>query len=265
MQNISAEDFYKETHFNQVTKHQLWMSIVTDAHDSVCNCWHPFAHMLANIFPPGHKDRNLTINQILERDLKETWPSGGDADASHGLVAGEDTGGEQIINPEEKEEEYIEDEEITELLKAADVAATRFSRLLLKEKEKIPTHTPRPEKRKQRDPEMSPLTLRRKYMARATTRLQHPPAPTAAAPAAAVHQAEPPNINCRPESKTEKSSAPNRVPRLTRFKPGFERETENELAQAFKRPPRMFKEDAAFYPWLPRFTPLVNFHLNFKF
>ncbi|BAF76080.1 hypothetical protein [Torque teno midi virus 6] len=125
MQNISAEDFYKETHFNQVTKHQLWMSIVTDAHDSVCNCWHPFAHMLANIFPPGHKDRNLTINQILERDLKETWPSGGDADASHGLVAGEDTGGEQIINPEEKEEEYIEDEEITELLKAADVAATR--------------------------------------------------------------------------------------------------------------------------------------------
>jgi len=42
-------------------------------------------------------------------------------------------------------------------------------------------------------------------------------------------------------------------------------ETEKELAQAFKRPPRMFKEDTPFYPWLPKPMPLVNFHLNFKF
>ncbi len=42
-------------------------------------------------------------------------------------------------------------------------------------------------------------------------------------------------------------------------------DTEKELAQAFNRPPRMFKEDPPFYPWLPRLVPRVNFHLNFKF
>jgi len=52
---------------------------------------------------------------------------------------------------------------------------------------------------------------------------------------------------------------------MTPFKKGFEMDTEKELAQAFKRPPRLFKEDTPFYPWLPRPTPLVNFHLNFKF
>lgn len=39
--------------------------------------------------------------------------------------------------------------------------------------------------------------------------------------------------------------------------------TEEELAQAFKRPVRKFKEDKPFYPWLPP-QPIVNFHLNFK-
>lgn len=50
---------------------------------------------------------------------------------------------------------------------------------------------------------------------------------------------------------------------MTPFKPGFERDTENELAHAFKRPPRYFKEDAPFYPWLPC-VPKVQFKLNFK-
>jgi len=50
---------------------------------------------------------------------------------------------------------------------------------------------------------------------------------------------------------------------MTPFKPGFERETEDQLADAFKRPPRYFKEDPPFYPWLPC-VPKVQFKLNFK-
>jgi len=50
---------------------------------------------------------------------------------------------------------------------------------------------------------------------------------------------------------------------MTEFKPGFERETEEQLAQAFKRPVRKFKEDPPFYPWLP-ITPIVYFNLNYK-
>jgi len=50
---------------------------------------------------------------------------------------------------------------------------------------------------------------------------------------------------------------------MTRFKPGFEEETERECAAAFKRPPRTFKEDTPFYPWLPP-MPKIQFKLNFK-
>jgi len=50
---------------------------------------------------------------------------------------------------------------------------------------------------------------------------------------------------------------------MTEFKPGFEQETEKQLAEAFKRPIRKFKEDPPFYPWLPP-APLVQFNLNFK-
>ncbi len=135
--------------------------------------------------------------------------------------------------------------------------------LLSKEKESTP-HTPGPEERKQRNPEMSPLTLRRTYMARARKNTRPHPAHPPAARAAAATQAQPPNLNSRFEIQTEKSTTPNRISRLTRFKPGFEWETECELSQAFRRPPRLFKEDTPFYPWLP-LEPRVNFHLNFKF
>lgn len=50
---------------------------------------------------------------------------------------------------------------------------------------------------------------------------------------------------------------------MTPFKDGFEKETERQLADAFKRPIRYFKEDPPFYPWLP-IVPTVNFHLRFK-
>nr|UHS18406.1 MAG: hypothetical protein [Gammatorquevirus sp.] len=102
--------------------------------------------------------------------------------------------------------------------------------------------------------------MRRKYMPRARPPQAHP-APATAAEAA---QERPHRHHLRPEKQTENSTTSNR-PKLTPFKPGFETETEQQLAQAFKRPPRLFKEDTPFYPWLPRPVPLVNFHLNFKF
>ncbi len=61
------------------------MSMIADTHDIHCNCWHPFAHLLASIFPPGHKDRLLTIQEILTRDYKEICRSGGEEERSHGL------------------------------------------------------------------------------------------------------------------------------------------------------------------------------------
>ena len=117
MQNISSKDFFVPTPYNQETKTQIWMSQIADSHDNICNCTHPFAHLLASIFPPGHRDRDLTINQILARDYQVKCLSGGDAAKSHGM-ADSGTGGGFKPKEEETEEDLPRDE-IENLLAAA--------------------------------------------------------------------------------------------------------------------------------------------------
>lgn len=115
MSKIQAKDFFTETPFNQDTKNQIWMSQTADAHDNICNCNHPFAHLLANIFPVGHKDRDLTINQILLRDYREKCLSGGKGAADPGLADGGAAAGESHIK---EEEEDIQEEELEKLFAA---------------------------------------------------------------------------------------------------------------------------------------------------
>lgn len=125
MSGIEAKDFFNPTPFNQDTKTQIWMSQIADSHDNICYCNHPFAHLLASIFPPGHKDRDLTINQILLRDYKEKCRSGGEEGESPGLGPGGTGGGFKGIKPEEREEEDLPPEEVEELLAAAADAIKR--------------------------------------------------------------------------------------------------------------------------------------------
>ncbi len=123
MQNLCSKDFYKETYYNSDTKNQLWMSLIADSHDSWCNCDTPFAHLLASIFPPGHKDRDLTIEQILSRDYKSICLSGG-ADAENtGTVPTTKDGAAE--NQNIKQEEKLEEEGIEELLAAVADAEER--------------------------------------------------------------------------------------------------------------------------------------------
>jgi len=124
MSKIQAKDFFIPTPFNEETKNQIWMSQIADSHDNICHCNHPFAHLLANIFPVGHKDRDLTINQILLRDYQEKCLSGGTDGENHGLE-GTGTGGGFKGIKDENTEEDLPGEEIEELLAAAEDAATR--------------------------------------------------------------------------------------------------------------------------------------------
>ncbi len=119
MQNLCSSDFYSPTHFNGETKTQLWMSEIADSHDIFCNCDTPFAHLLATIFPPGHKDRVLTIEQILKRDFLQKCHSGGDGAESHGLA---DTGDTKENIPIKEEEEPLPEDEVEQLLSAAAAA-----------------------------------------------------------------------------------------------------------------------------------------------
>lgn len=119
MNHLTAKDFYKPTKYNPETLNQIWMSEISDSHDIWCDCKGPFAHLLASIFPPGHKDRDNTINYILKRDYQECL-SGGDEGESHGGAAGDADGPPRNIKQEGEEEDYPGDE--VEALLAAAVA-----------------------------------------------------------------------------------------------------------------------------------------------
>lgn len=100
------------------TKNQLWCSIIADSHDSVCGCELPFAHLLSSIFPPGHTDRDKTINQILERDYKQLCHSGGKGDADPGLADGLEEPKEE--SSQRNEGDSLEDVNIDALIAAAE-------------------------------------------------------------------------------------------------------------------------------------------------
>lgn len=111
--------FYKPCQYNSETKQQLWLSAVGDIHESICGCETPFAHLLDSIFPEDHRDRHKTIQQIIDRDRQECQASGGGEEINLGQVPGLKE--EKDIG--EKEENYIEDEDLTNLLDAAAFAA----------------------------------------------------------------------------------------------------------------------------------------------
>lgn len=113
---LQMSRYYKPTTYNADTKQQMWMSVIGDFHDAFCKCWHPFAHLLDIIFPEGHKDKDLTIRQIIERDLQ--CHSGGDGEENHGMENG-DTGAAAMLQGDAGED-IIKDEEIEELIAAAE-------------------------------------------------------------------------------------------------------------------------------------------------
>ena len=100
------------------------MSVIADSHDIYCRCQTPFAHLLQSIFPEGHRDRNKTVEEIIQRDKQECH-SGGEEEESPGLADGRDTPEKEDTTTNQREEGFVEDEEITELLAAADDAMAR--------------------------------------------------------------------------------------------------------------------------------------------
>ncbi len=79
-----------------------------------------FAHLLASIFPPGHRDRLLTIEQILSRDYKSLCLSGGADAKDSGTVPATEDGA--AANQGIKQEENQEQGDIEELLAAVAAA-----------------------------------------------------------------------------------------------------------------------------------------------
>ncbi len=103
--------FYKPTPYNDVTKNQMWMSMISDGHDMHCGCHQPFAHLLDSIFPKGHSDRNKTIEEIIERDFAIRCLSTGEEENEPGTHTGV-LAIKQGTEPGEGEEDYIKDKDL---------------------------------------------------------------------------------------------------------------------------------------------------------
>lgn len=121
---LCSKDFFNRSHYNNETKEQMWMSIIGDAHDSICSCQHTFSHLLSCIFPLGHSDRDKTINYILQRDYREKCLAIGGGDAEPGGAENPGTKGKEEADFATPNKE--EDDQLAELLAAAEEgAATR--------------------------------------------------------------------------------------------------------------------------------------------
>ena len=127
MQNLCPADFFTNTPYNADTKNQMWMSMISDGHDIFCNCHSPFAHLLVSIFPPGHQDRNLTVEEIIQRDYKQQCHSTGGTEETGGgeAAAGPSTKTDTNIKEEENLEEEFTERNIEELIAAAENASKR--------------------------------------------------------------------------------------------------------------------------------------------
>lgn len=117
---FTAKDFFKPCKYNPETQNQIWMSMIQDSHDNHCSCNKPFAHLLASIFPPGHKDRGQTIEYIINRDYNTKCHFGGQEETNSGLEIGTDAAAGL---PSEIKEEHTEEENLDDLLAAAAAAA----------------------------------------------------------------------------------------------------------------------------------------------
>ena len=113
-------NFYRKTTFNQETLEQLWLSLINDTHDSICNCTRPFIHLLAILFTEEHKDRHLSIHNIITREFKQhQCLFGGDADKNIGMAI---AAGETEEQKPTEEKEDLTEEDIEELIAATDAA-----------------------------------------------------------------------------------------------------------------------------------------------
>lgn len=99
----------------------MWMSMISDGHDMCCGCTRPFAHLLDSIFPEGHKDRNKTVQQIIQRDL--TCLSGGQEEENDGMAAGTSAATLQLVK--EEEEDPGTEGDIEDLIAAVEDAEKR--------------------------------------------------------------------------------------------------------------------------------------------
>lgn len=113
---MNATDFFEPPNYNVEGRQQMWVHGCISAHDTWCGCDHPSIHLLAALLPVGHKDRDLTVEEIIYKHTRKSCHFGGTEEKNTGAL--EDTNTEQETGTE-KEDPAFSDIAIDELLAAA--------------------------------------------------------------------------------------------------------------------------------------------------
>lgn len=109
--------FFESPKYNAIGRQQLWLDGCINTHDIWCGCNHPLAHLLSAILPTGHKDRDLTVEELITRSYKEKCRSGGTEETN--IIPTTDTAGEEEENLATNVENAFTDDALDELLLAA--------------------------------------------------------------------------------------------------------------------------------------------------
>lgn len=114
---MSNTSFFEPPRYNLDGRQQLWVDSCVQSHDTWCGCNNPTAHLLNCLLPPGHKDRYLTVQLLIEKAYNTKWPSGGTEETN--TTTQEEEHGEEDKEDIENLEDAFGDGAIEELLAAA--------------------------------------------------------------------------------------------------------------------------------------------------
>lgn len=114
---MQKPEFFQPPAYNHTGRQQLWLDGCIFTHDSWCGCNYPALHLLSALLPPGHKDRDLTVEELITRETKLCLTGGkeekgGDPPITTATETEEETGLENL-------EEIFSGDAIDELLAAA--------------------------------------------------------------------------------------------------------------------------------------------------
>lgn len=109
--------YFKPPSYNALGRQQLWIDGCINSHDIWCGCDRPLVHFISAILPVGHKDRDLTIQELINRDLP--CHSGGIAAAAGGQTTDSESQLEGTGTNIEDLEKIFSEDTIDELIAAA--------------------------------------------------------------------------------------------------------------------------------------------------
>ncbi len=115
---MNRTPFFEPPKYNLDGRQQLWIDACLLAHDTWCGCDSAAVHLLSALLPIGHKDRELTVDELIQKGYNQKCHFGGTEETSGTQTEDLHTEQEEE-NLRDPEDDGFTDAAIDELLLAA--------------------------------------------------------------------------------------------------------------------------------------------------